>query len=112
MRSTVIRVVFAVSTAIGVRTVMAQEFGEEGTSVPAAETAETAEVAATTTPESFEQVSDGGIAADQKVVEEDVKEVPKSATEQLSLYVEEKGLYARYVGRNEGSYCCPGDRQI
>ncbi len=91
MRSTVIRVVFAVSTAIGVRTVMAQEFGEEGTSVPAAETAETAEVVATATPESFEQVSDGGIAADQKVVEEDVKEVPKSATEQLSLYVEEKG---------------------
>ena len=89
MSTKTIRLALAALVAVGVNGANAQEFGEgvkESPSdlVPVVETA--AEEAGI-----FEEKSDGAIVADQKALEEEVPDVPKSASEQISMYAEEKG---------------------
>lgn len=95
MKVSMFKFAVAASVAIGTGTIGAQEFGDGKSATEAS--ASVVEVTASTIQQGeaagsdgFEQKLDGAIAADQMVAEEPVPEVPKSATEQISMYVEDK----------------------
>ena len=93
MKTLMFKVAVAASVAIVGSAVMAQEFGEGKAAAEAAAADATPPVSpeATAVPQTFEQNPDGAMAADQKMTEEVPAEAPKSATEQITMYVEEKG---------------------
>lgn len=95
MKVSMFKFAVVASVAIGTGTIGAQEFGDGKSATEAS--ASVVEVTASTIQQGeaagsdgFEQKLDGAIAVDQMVAEEPVPEVPKSATEQISMYVEDK----------------------
>lgn len=92
MKASIFKLAVAASVAIGTGAVGAQEFGDgKSTTEASASVVENTSSTILQGEAPFEQKLDGAIAADQMVAEEPVPEVPKSAKEQISMYVEDKG---------------------
>ena len=89
MKTSMLKLSIAASVAIGGSVVMAQEFGEGSSAAETATPPISPETVAV--PQTFEQKPDGAMAADQQMTEEAPAEAPKSATELITMYIEDKG---------------------
>ena len=93
MKCSMIKIALVASVAVGAGAAVAQEFGDksEGKTVERTATLTDDGNGNVAVTETFVEKPDGALVADQKVLEEEVPEAPKSATEQISMYAEDKG---------------------